>query len=271
MSQIDEKQKSFKENGFHIEKNIISEDDIRLIFENIFEVYDEKNPSTKFANDENRMNNSLFNSEIIKFREENKDVFSEVYDSSQSSVPLVNLVTSKKISDVSALLLNCKPSQLSQTGYMVRMGTPKDTRNKTAWHQEIAFVRNPGLVLWIPLVEISKDIGPLHILEKSHLEGEIIIERNNIREYTKSRVSQTEIPVNILEKYNDVTIEINKGDALFFDHKLIHKSGDNISDRIRFSCQARYMNSTSKDYASFRTSATYNPYSMKRLQRRIYE
>ena len=49
MSQIDEKQKSFKENGFHIEKNIISEDDIRLIFENIFEVYDEKNPSTKFA------------------------------------------------------------------------------------------------------------------------------------------------------------------------------------------------------------------------------
>ena len=66
-------------------------------------------------------------------------------------------------------------------------------------------------------------------------------------------------------------LEINKGDALFFDHKLIHKSGDNISDRIRFSCQARYMNSTSKDYASFRTSATYNPYSMKRLQRRIYE
>ena len=97
-----------------------------------------------------------------------------------------------------AILLRCQPIELSQTGNMIRMDTPNDVRNKTAWHQEMQFVYNPGLVLWIPLVEITDNIGPLHILEKSHLDGEIVVERNEIRDYTTSRVSKCEIPEKIL-------------------------------------------------------------------------
>ena len=267
----DNMKEKFKNNGFYVAKGIIDDGEIKEIFGNILENYLKRNSSSEFVNLPTEIHNISLNQEMIKFRESNPESFSEIYDSSQSSIPLVNLITSKKIVDISVRLLNCKISQLSQSGNMIRMDTPQDTRNKTDWHQEIAFVRNPGLVLWIPMVEITEDIGPLHIMKKSHLEGEIVIERNEIRDYTKSRVSQTEIPDYILDKFEDSVVEMEKGDALFFDHKLIHKSGNNTSKRIRFSCQTRYMNSVSDEYASFRPSVSYNPHSMKRLNRKFYD
>ena len=263
--------KKFEDDGFYIAKNIIKEKQITSILENVCRVYFKNNPSSKFLKEKKPWCNDLFHEEIIKFRDENQNEFSEVYDICQSSIPLVQLITSKRISEICAILLHCQPIELSQIGNMVRMDTPNDTRNKTAWHQEMQFARNPGLVLWIPLVEITDDIGPLHILEKSHLDGEIIVERNDIRDYTTSRVSKCEISEKILEKYNEKAIKINRGDALFFDHMLLHSSGDNTSKRIRLTCQIRFLNSVSNEFAAFRPSITYNPYAMKKLGRKIYD
>ena len=73
---------------------------------------------------------------------------------------------------------------------MVRMDTPHDVRNKTMLHQEMHVVHNPGLVLWTPLLAPVKDIGQLRILEKSHINGEIIIKKNKPYDYTTSRASK---------------------------------------------------------------------------------
>jgi len=262
--------KKFEDDGFYVAKNIVTENEIANILKNVSELYFKNNPSSKFLKEKKLWDNALFHQEIIKFRDDNRDEFSEVYDSSQSSIPVIQLVTSEKISEIAAILLRCQPIELSQTGNMIRMDTPNDVRNKTAWHQEMQFVYNPGLVLWIPLVEITDNIGPLHILEKSHLDGEIVVERNEIRDYTTSRVSKCEIPEKILGKYKDTAINVNKGDALFFDTKVIHSSGDNTSKRIRFSCQLRFLNSMSNEFAAFRPASAQNPYSMKKLGRKIY-
>ena len=263
--------KKFDGDGFYIAKNVVKENQIANILENVCKVYFKNNPSSKFLKEKKPWNNDLFHKEIIKFRDENSNEFSEVYDTSQSSIPVIQVVTSKRISEISAILLRCQPIELSQTGNVMRMDTPNDVRNKTAWHQEMQFVYNPGLVLWIPLVEITDDIGQLHILEKSHLDGEIIIERNTIRDYTTSRVSKCEIPEKILEKYEEKAIKINKGDALFFDNMLLHSSGDNTLKRIRFSCQIRFSNSMSNEFAAFRPSSTHNPYALKKLGRKLYD
>ena len=157
--------KKFEGDGFYIVKNIVKENQITDILENVCKVYFKNNPSSKFLKEKKPWDNDLFHEEIIKFRDENSNKFSEVYDSSQSSIPVIQLVTSERISEIAAILLRCKPIELSQFGNMVRMDTPNDARNKTAWHQEMQFARNPGLVLWIPLVEFTDDIGLLRILE----------------------------------------------------------------------------------------------------------
>ena len=263
--------KEFQNDGFYIAKNIVEDKQITDILENVCQVYFKNNPSSKFLKEKKPCDNDLFHEEMTKFRDENSKEFSLVYDSSLSSIPLAQLVTNERISKISAILLCCKPIELSQTGNMVRMDTPHDVRNKAAWHQEIAYTRNPGLVLWIPLVEITDNIGPIHVLEKSHLDGEIIIERNEIYDYKTSRVSKSEIPEKILEKYNDKAIKINKGDALFFDTNLMHKSGDNTSKRIRFSCQTKFANSVSNEFAAFRPDKTWNPHAIEKLGRKIYD
>ena len=263
--------KKFDGDGFYIAKNVVKENQIANILENVCKVYFKNNPSSKFLKEKKPWDNDLFHEEIIKFRDENSNKFSEVYDSSQSSIPVIQLVTSERISEIAAMLLRCRPIELSQYGNMVRMDTPNDVRNKTAWHQEMQVARNPGLVLWIPLVEITDDIGQLHILEKSHLDGEIILESYETSDYTTSRVSKCEIPEKILEKYEEKAIKINKGDALFFDNMLLHSSGDNTSKRIRFTCQIRFGNSMSNEFAAFRPSRDFNPYAMKKLGRKIYD
>ncbi len=261
----------FKNEGFYIAKNVVEKNDIEKILESISRVYFKHHKDSEFLKNEKPWNDLKFQKEIIKFRERNPDDFSIVYDSCQANAPLTQLVSSKKIIEVASKLLQCKEIDLSVSGNMIRMDTPNDTRNKTAWHQEIAFVRNQGLVLWIPLVEITNDIGPLHILEKSHANGEIIVERNNIYDYKTSRVSKTEIPESELNKYNEKAIIVNKGDALFFDTNLIHKSGDNITEKIRFSCQTRISNIISEDFAAYRTGMNFNPHSLERLNRQVYD
>lgn len=261
----------FKNDGYYVANNVVENDDIEKILESVSRAYFKHNVNSKFLKNEKPWDNLDFHKEIIEFRENNPNDFSMVYDSCQANIPLTQLISSKKIAGIGSKLLQCKDIDLSVGGNMIRMDTPNDTRNKTAWHQEIAFVRNPGLVLWIPLVEITSDIGPLHILEKSHANGEIIIERNDIQDYKTSRVSKTEIPTEELNKYSEKAIEINKGDALFFDTKLIHKSGDNITRKIRFSCQTRFSDIISEDFAAYRPDMVFNPHSIEKLNRKLYD
>ena len=59
-------------------------------------------------------------------------------------------------------------------------------------------------------------------------------------------------------------------DALFFSSNLLHSSGENTSKKIRFSCQTRFFNSTSDEFAAFRPKLILNPYSVKKLRRKFF-
>ena len=271
MKDLERISKMFDEEGYCIVKNVIQKEKISNLFENVLNVYFKINTLSNFDNSKNSWNTDSLHKEMIEFRQKNPNLFSELYDSCQTSSALSKLVLDERILDISSNLLKCKKTELSHTGNMIRMDIPNDTRNRTTWHQEIAYVRNPGLVLWVPLVEITKEIGPLKILEKSHMEGEVIIERNKLNQYTTSRVSESEIPETILGKYKEKSVKIDLGDALFFDNTLMHSSGINTSTKIRFSCQTRFFNVLSSGFAAFRTNEVYNPHAMERLDRKNYD
>ena len=64
-------------------------------------------------------------------------------------------------------------------------------------------------------------------------------------------------------------IRINRGDALFFDNRLIHGSGKNTSKRIRFTCQIRFFNTMANGFTAFRSLIKHNPYSLKKIKQKI--
>lgn len=92
-------------------------------------------------------------------------------------------------------------------------------------------------VCWFPLVPITKEMGPLHVIPKSHLKP------HNLERIYKS------FGLEAGTKDSDfIPVIIEPGDAIIFHMDLIHKSGDNISDNIRWSASTRYSDLYDQDW-----------------------
>jgi len=258
MSSSDQIREKFRESGYFIAKSIISEKKINAVLETIFRIYFKYNPSSKLRDLQEPWNSDLFHEEIIKFRKSDPKRFSLLYDSTQTSVSIMELLTSELIAKYSANLLDTKNNELCITEGMIRMDAPGDKRNIAGWHQEISYLRNNGLVIWIPLSDITPDLGPLQVCPKSHHEGELKVVQNKNLPGDVSTVSVDEVAPEYIAKYSIMDVEIKKGDVLFFDTELFHRSGVNTSNRMRFSCQIRHAINTAEDFVPFRQTKTYS-------------
>ena len=265
MSSSDQIREKFRENGYSIAKSIISEKEINAVLETIFRIYFKYNPSSKLRDLQEPWNSDLFHEEIIKFRKSDPKRFSLLYDSTQTSVSIMELLTSELIAKYSANLLDTKNNELCITEGMIRMDAPGDKRNIAGWHQEISYLRNNGLVIWIPLSDITPDLGPLQVCPKSHHEGELKVVQNKNLPGDASTVSVDEVKPEYVAKYSIMDVEIKKGDVLLFDTKLFHRSGANISNKIRFSCQTRHAINTAEDFVPFRETKIYNKFVLEQV------
>jgi hypothetical protein len=216
-------------------------------------------------------NLELFHKKLIDLRQKDPESFGAIYDSLKTSLSLTQLVTDDKIIDHVTKFLKIKSSDLSISEPMCRLDIPNDKRNALDWHQERSFFpqnRNGlnGLVCWIPLTDITKEMGPIHISPKSHAEGQLklSIEEKKNTSYT----TQIPVPKEFTNKYEDLVVPVNAGDAVFFNMLLFHRSGQNISNKIRFVIQGRFHISTADDFIPFDLINYYNPFIKQKLEKK---
>lgn len=95
-----------------------------------------------------------------------------------------------------------------------------------------------SVVVWVPLVDINKDLGALEILPGSHKQG--LVKADMVDGY-----GPLQEPVDLSKMQ---PIDVNRGDALFFSALLVHRSGTNVTDSIRWSCHFRYNNLYEKTF-----------------------
>lgn len=88
-----------------------------------------------------------------------------------------------------------------------------------------------SIVLWVPLMDINKDLGALKILPKSHKNGL----KNGSFDQGFGFVD-----LDKKDKNRFKSVEVKIGDALFFSSFLVHQSGENITNYPRWSCHFRY-------------------------------
>jgi hypothetical protein len=89
-----------------------------------------------------------------------------------------------------------------------------------------------SVVVWLPLVDIGRELGALEVIPGSHLWG--LLEADIVDGYGNLRTTVDESDL--------LSVEIEAGDALFFSTFLVHRSGTNTTDSIRWSCHFRYNN-----------------------------
>jgi len=96
-----------------------------------------------------------------------------------------------------------------------------------------------SVVAWLPLIDVDPSIGALELLPGSHTLGLL-------------KAEMTDGYPEVHGPYEDsdfVPCDMKRGDALIFSAFLIHRSGTNTTDRIRWSIQLRYNNLEEKTFA----------------------
>ena len=87
-------------------------------------------------------------------------------------------------------------------------------------------------VIWFPMVDAGADIGALQVIPGSHKTG---LQESSTSGYQGGITSE-------LKESDFVQTEFKVGDILVFSAFLIHQSGNNITNNIRWSVQLRYNN-----------------------------
>lgn len=111
----------------------------------------------------------------------------------------------------------------------VRADMPHDPKWDFGLHQDYAYNQDSfnSITLWIAFQNTSVSMGALEVIPGSHAKGSYV-SRDGI------------IESNPYPEGAFIKVPIQLGQVLAFSSFLLHRSGKNISDSIRFSCQLRF-------------------------------
>ena len=118
---------------------------------------------------------------------------------------------------------------------LLRVDLPIKEQSRFSQHQDYAY--NCGsensVTIWIPLQDTSFKEGSLLVCAKSHL-NEVYPNKKGIIEKKF--------------KFKFENCDVKYGQAIIFNQKLVHASGYNCSDKIRFSVQLRFSDLGCNEY-----------------------
>lgn len=186
---------------------------------------------------------------LIELRKNNKKKFSLIYDVMQKNNALNEFCISLHLKTLAAKFLNVDSDELMMTSQL-RLDVPEDERNIYDWHQDSAYdklnkVPSNGAVIWIPLLGANILDGTLLLKPYSQKELNVYIKK---KEWSKYVSPQLTVPYRYLKKYTTIQIPVEKNSALVMYPNLFHKSGNNISKKVRITVLARFNKILTKDF-----------------------
>lgn len=106
---------------------------------------------------------------------------------------------------------------------------------KTPAHQDWRSMQGSldSVIVWVALCDIDISLGALEIIPGSHLWGlQDTVEDSWYRTLESGCYKESDF----------VPVEVKAGDALVFSSFLVHRSGNNVTNHIRWSVHCRYNN-----------------------------
>ena len=128
------------------------------------------------------------------------------------------------------------------------------------WHQDYGYWYNYGCLVpsmlscLIAVDRATKENGCLQVLKGSQVIGRVNHDRVN-----EQTVADSEHVEAALQRFQLVYLELDPGDAVFFDCNLLHRSDANKSDHRRWNYIASYNTVENKPYKRVRDYGNYEP------------
>lgn len=236
----------YKELGFTVIKNIVPKKQLENIMFSLFL------NAKKYSKLSNLNSSNDLDSLLYTLRKKNKKNFGLLYDSMQTLSKLYQIFTTDLILKNVSNILSVNKNLITFTEPALRMDAPNDKRNSLGWHQDSSYCRQNldggnGVVLWLPVRKLTRDMGRLQFLSKSHKIGSLNIKRERQDKYSSQ---QRLVSEELLKLENLTEIDLKLGDVLAMNLDLVHRSGINFSKKFRISIIGRYHNMISNDFKS---------------------
>ncbi|MBU3568181.1 phytanoyl-CoA dioxygenase family protein [Polynucleobacter alcilacus] len=174
--------------------------------------------------------------DVCRLYENNHSLWVAAYNQLRFHPKVFEIASSKIILDILNNAGLVSPHIGAQC--IVRADMPFDDPWRFPPHQDYPFNKGSlnSVTLWVPFQDTGEDMGCLQVIKGSNKLG-LLPEKNN----------------EIIEQFPDINYEsapIALGEILCFSQFLIHKSGFNRSEKIRFSLQLRYNDLAHDEYLS---------------------
>jgi phytanoyl-CoA hydroxylase len=128
-----------------------------------------------------------------------------------------------------------------------RIDPPNETKRLCGWHQEVFYYtpKSDFIQTWAPLVVNSTiENGTIEVCVGSHKEG-FATQDSMLHEDVHYKYIVND---EIAKKYPVKKLEMKLGQLLIFSSKLIHKSGHNTSNNVRYSLVGIYHNLDNENF-----------------------
>jgi phytanoyl-CoA hydroxylase len=190
----------------------------------------------------NIYNDIHFEKLMYKLFELDIDTFMNCGKQVQQLISLHKISTNPKIEEVlknfglKFPIISVRPSMLFNSRFLAkkeeywRLGAHQDWRSSQGSLDSVT--------VWFPLINSNAAIGALQVIPGTHKLG--LLESESVSYYGK-----------IIEDFKNEDyqqLEFEIGDVLFFSSFLVHRSGINITESIRWSVQLRFNNITEETF-----------------------
>ena len=239
--------KEYKKYGYSLIKNVLTKNQIKNIQVAIIDRVNLDFDAHFKLDDFNKKN---FHNFVLKKRKEDPEKFSNFYNTLQTNINIFIITSTKKLKNYVKKLLEIKKDFLSCSDFLLRIDAPFDKRNSLDWHQDSSYFKrtndmNDCCVIWVPLQKIDKQIGPLNLIPSSHLLGGLPFNRGqkNLLASPQNKINKKYYKNKKIDKFN-----MSIGDVLLMDSKVIHRSGKNLSKKLRFTILTRMVSTLNKTF-----------------------
>lgn len=231
----------YKTNGFIILKGMFDTDTVKQIHYDtryVFALQFEETLNIPVEKSINLSENE-FSELMFELYKKHFKVFSNCSRQVQHLVSLHKLGVSEELIEtlkglgLTQPIISVRPSMLMNSIYMDKGG-----ESGKYWrlppHQDWYFNQGSidSVTVWFPYVNVSQELGPLEFIPGSHLRG-------------LQKSGEGDGFGDMTENFSDedfVSFELSPGDAIVFFSLLVHRSGVNKTDRVRWSSQFRFNN-----------------------------
>jgi hypothetical protein len=168
----------------------------------------------------------------------------EVYDAIKQIPAFARLVSAPDNERLFARLRPGSVPGVAAGGHGIRIDNPGEARFRAPWHQEFpAQLRSlDGVVFWSPLLPMTPDMGPVEMAAGSHLEGMVPVRKEASGPRDGAYALRLDRETERLARHRRIAPLTEPGDLVLMDFLLLHQSGENLSDRPRWSMQFRWFN-----------------------------